>query len=446
MWRLYSAGRAFRRSRRADRPPGWYKQRTLPPGSRDPTAPDAPDARPRAFGALRLPGYPAYLITFALTMMADNVEHVISYWVVFQRFHSPALAGFAVVSHWLPYLLFSVAVGALNDRFDSRRLIQAGALLFALVSVGWGYFFVTDTLQIWHAMVLLVLHGCAGVLWITSSQVLLYQIVGPDALPSAVRLAATARYLGLLVGPGVGSLVMLTLGSTRGIFFNALFYLPLILWLARARYRRVARVGPQRAVRGLADIIHTLREVRGVPILATMILLAGGASFFVGNSYQAQMPELAHDLGHGDPGTAYTALLAADASGALVAGLLLESRGGIFRIGARSTLLLGIAWAAALCGFALTSIYPLALALLFLAGFFELSFGSLNQTLVQLNAPEASRGRVLGLFNMASAGLRTFSGMTVGLTASVVGVHHSLAASAALFIAVMIALAWRLRV
>lgn len=73
-----------------------------------------------------------------LTMMADNVEHVISYWVCFQRFHSPALGGFAVVSHWLPYLLFSVAVGALNDRFDSRRLIQAGALLFITASGGWG--------------------------------------------------------------------------------------------------------------------------------------------------------------------------------------------------------------------------------------------------------------------------------------------------------------------
>src|SRR5207244_12850313 len=126
------------------------------------------------FAALRIAGYPAYPATFLLTMMADNIEHVISYWVMFQKFHSPALGGFAVVSHWLPYLLFSVAVGALNDRFDSRRLIQIGGVLFALVSLGWGALFLTGTLQVWHAMVLLVLHGCAGVFWMTSSQVLLY--------------------------------------------------------------------------------------------------------------------------------------------------------------------------------------------------------------------------------------------------------------------------------
>src|SRR5947209_7824464 len=230
---------------------------------------------PPAFGALSLPGYRRYIGTYVLAMMADNIEHVISYWLAFQKFHSAALGGFAVVSHWLPYLLFSVAVGALNDRLDSRRLIQAGALMFMTASLGWGYFFITGTLQMWHAMVLLVLHGCAGVLWITSSQMLLYDIVGPAALASAVRLNASARYLGVLVGPGVGSLIMLTLGPTRGIFLNALFYLPLVVWLIAApygRHFRGAAAGPKRAVRGLADIVQTAREIRGLPALAAMVL------------------------------------------------------------------------------------------------------------------------------------------------------------------------------
>src|SRR5262249_53884583 len=267
-------------------------------------------------------------------------------------------------------------------------------------------------------------------------------------LRSRVRLAATARYLGVLVGPGVGSVIMLTLGPTRGIFFNTLFYLPLVLWLMRAPYGRAFRgdrAPPRRAVRGLDDIVATIREVRGVPVVATMIALAGAASFFIGNSYQAQMPAFAQDLGHGDPGTAYTMLLGADAAGALLAGILLESRGGIFRIAPSAAMGLGIAWAGALLGFALVRNYPLALGLLFAAGFFELSFSSMNQTLVQVNAPEASRGRVLGLYNMAAAGLRTFSGVTVGLAGSLISIHSSLALSAALFIVGMATLLWRWR-
>jgi hypothetical protein len=402
----------------------------------------------KAFSALGLPGYRAYLATLTLTMMADNVEHVISYWVAWNQFHSTALGGFAVVSHWTPYLALAVTVGGLNDRFDSRRLIQAGGVLFMFVSAGWGYFFWTDSLQMWHAMALLVLHGCASLLWVVSGQVLLYDIVGPEALPGAVRLSATARYLGLLVGPSVGNVIMLTLGPTRGIFFNTLFYLPLVIWLISAPYGRRFRGdrAPQRrAVRGLADIALTVREVRPIPVLATMIALAGSASFFLASGYQAQMPSFAQDLGHGDPGTAYATLLGADASGALVGGILLESSGGVFRRQPRTAMILAIAWALSLGGFAATRIYPLALVLLFFAGFFELSFSSMAQTLVQINAPDASRGRVLGLYNMASMGLRAFSGVTVGLAGSVVGIHVSLAGAAGLLIVVIVALRVRAR-
>ncbi len=402
---------------------------------------------PRAFEALRIPGFAVFVTTFMMTMMADNIEHVISYWFAFQKFHSAALGGFAVISHWLPYLLFSVAVGALNDRLDSRRLIQVGVALFMLVSMGWGYFMLTGTLQIWHAMVLLVLHGCAGVFWMTSSQVLLYDIVGPASLASAVRLNATARYLGVLVGPAVGSLMMRTLGPTRGIFFNVLFYLPALVWLARAPYGRRFRgeaAPPRRAVRGVADVVATIRDVRAIPVLLAMIGLAGAASFFIGNSYQAQMPAFATDLGHADPGAAYTMLLAADAAGALTAGVLLETGRGT-RTGTRAALVLAILWAAALAGFALTRSYPVALLLLFAAGFFELSFSSTTQTIVQVNAPDAIRGRVLGLFNMASAGLRTFSGVTVGLVGSVATVHTSLALASTVFMATAAALLLRFR-
>ena len=391
----------------------------------------------RAFSALEVPGYRMYLVTFLLTMMADNIEHVISYWLAFQKFHSAALGGFAVVAHWLPYLLISVAVGALNDHIDSRRLIQLGGALFMGVSLGWGYFFVSGTLQMWHAMLLLVLHGCAGVFWITSSQVLLYDIVGQKHLESAVRLNATVRYLGMLVGPGVGSLIMLTLGPTRGIFLNAAFYLPLLLWLIAApygRHFRGAAAGAKRAVRGLADILETARSIRELPAIVAMVVLAGAASFFIGNSYQAQMPGFAHDLGHGDPGVAYSTLLAADAGGALLGGVLLESRGSLLTTNTRSALKLSLWWAAALGGFALTHRYWLALPLLFLAGFFELSFSSMAQTLVQLHAPENARGRVLGLFSMASSGLRTFSGITVGLAGSLTTIHTSLAVSAVAFL------------
>jgi MFS family permease len=395
----------------------------------------------RAFEALKIPGFPVFVGTFVLTMMADNVEHVISYWVAFEKFKSPTLGGFAVISHWLPYLLFSAGVGALNDRFDSRRLIQIGGALFMLVSLGWGYFFVTDTLTIPYAMVLLVLHGFAGVFWMTSSQVLLYDIVGVEKLSSAVRLNATARYFGVLVGPGVGSLIMSTLGPSYGIFLNAALYLPLLIWLINAPcHHRAQRLekSTDRRVNGLADIWRTILVVKGTPTLGVMILLSGAASFFVGNSYQAQMPGFATDLGHIEPGFVYSMLLAADAAGALSAGIILELGISFVRVTPASAMGFALAWAAALGCFSLTGSYAVALICLFAAGFFELSFSTINQTLVQMNAPDHIRGKVLGLFGMSSSGLRLFSGIFVGLIGSSIGIHLSLfGANAVFFVAVL---------
>ena len=392
----------------------------------------APPPARRSFAAMRHRGFQAQFITYVFSMMADNIEHVISYWVIFQKFHSPALGGFAVLSHWLPFLLFSVASGALAERFDPRRVIQCGMGLFIVASLSWGYFFVTGTLQMWQAMLILVIHGCAGVLWQTPNQMLLYDVVGPEDLESGVRLNAMARYLGVLVGPAVGGAILLALGPAHGIMLNTVFYLPLVIWLINAPYGPRFRAGtppPRRAVRGLADIVQTIRDVRHNSVIVSMTLLAGAASFFVGNAYSSQMPGFANDLGHGDPGVSYSMLLAADAAGALIAGIALEA-GGLLPPKPRTAIMFALLWCAALMVFAQSGSYPLALCFLLAAGFLELSFNAMAQTLVQLDAPPDMRGRVIGLFNMASLGLRAFSGISVGLLGSLIGIHWSLTLSA----------------
>ncbi|AXK83879.1 MFS transporter [Pseudolabrys taiwanensis] len=388
---------------------------------------------------MKSPAYRLQFASFVLAMMADNIEHVISYWVVFQKFHSPALAGFAVLSHWLPFLLFSVAVGALADRFDPRRIIQCGMLLFIVASTGWGILFITDTLTMSAAMVLLVIHGCAGVLWQTPNQLLLYDIVGPAGLPSAVRMNAMARYLGVLVGPAVGGAIMLSLGPSHGIIVNTLFYFPMLIWLFWAPTSEKGAAAKRMAVRGFADIVDTIRAIGPYRVLTSMTLLAGMTSFLVGNAYSAQMPGFAEDLGHGDPGVSYSILLAADAAGALLAGLALEAWGRL-KPTARTAILLAILWSLSLLAFATVSHYAAAIVLLFSAGFFELSFNTMAQALVQLNAPVDMRGHVVGLYNMAGLGMRAFSGITVGVAGSAIGIHWSLGLSAGVLLVALLVL------
>jgi MFS family permease len=341
-------------------------------------------------------------------------------------------------------LFFGVLMGALADRYDSRRLIQIGMLLFMACSLAWGVLFLTDSLEAWHSAAILTVHGIASVFWGPPSQVLLHDIVGMQQLPSAVRLNATSRHLGLLAGPAVGAAFLLALGPIWGILLNALIYLPLILWKAPYGPRFQKDRPPARPVRGLADIVETIASIRGSRILVSMILLSGCASLIISNAYQAQMPSFAQDLGHGDPGVFYGLLLAADAAGALTGGIVLEGSGWL-QPRPRTAFLLVMIWCCVLAGFAMTTSYPLALVLLFAAGFVELSYNAMTQALVQLNAPAAIRGRVLGLYSMAGLGLRAFSGITVGVGGSLIGIHWSLALSALLLLAITLLLQLRLQ-
>jgi MFS family permease len=395
-------------------------------------------APPISFPALRQPVFRAYFLGAASLMMADSIEHVISYWMMFEKFHSPALGGFAVISHWVPFLLFSIWSGAAADRYDPRRLIQLGMTVYMGVSIAWGLLFLTDALEMWHAAVLLIFHGLAGVIWGPAAQLYIHEIVDDAHLHSAIRLSATARWLGLLMGPAIGGVILLVLGPAWGILFNALLYLPFIVWLWKAPYRH--RHAPP-AVRGFADVVATWRAVRDNRVILSMVILVGGASLIVGNAYQAQMPEFANDFGHGDGGLSYSVLFAADAAGALSASVVLESQG-LLRASPRGAFLLALGWCIAMGGFAATASYPLALALLFVCGFLELSFYAMAQTLVQLNAPPAVRGRVIGLFSMSALGLRAFSGVTVGLAGSLIGIHLSLALSAAVLLAIILVMLW----
>jgi MFS family permease len=393
--------------------------------------PAATAATPR-FAAFHARDYRRFFVASLLAMTADNIEHVISYWVIFQKFHSPTLAGFAVISHWVPFLLFSVYMGALADRYDCRKLIQASQALFMLASVAWGLLFLTDTLRVWHAVVILLIHGAAGVVGAPAAQLIIHDMVGTEQLHSAIRLYASSRHLSILLGPALGGGLMVLLGPAWGLLANLLIYAPLTVLLLRIPYTGHADRAetPRRARFGLAEALDVLREARADPRIVTMIVLGGATSFFVGNAFQALMPEYANRLGADEEGVWYSVLLAANAAGAILGAVLLESLN-VLRPRARTAILCAGVWGVAMGLFPAAPNYPVAVTLLALAGLLNIAFSSMAQTIVQILAPPRRRGSIVGLFNTAILGLRAGSGVTVGVLGAIITVHWSLALSAA---------------
>ncbi|HEY2281142.1 MAG TPA: MFS transporter [Streptosporangiaceae bacterium] len=395
------------------------------------TALSAGTPPPAKFAALRNKDCRPYLFGAALAMMADNIEHVITYWVLWQKFHSPALTGFEVISHWVPFLLFSVYFGSLADRYDCRRLIQGAQVLFMIVSALWGVFFLTNSLTIWEACLLLILHGCAGAMWGPGEQLMLHDFVGRAELPSAVRLNSTFRSLGILFGPVVGSVLLLGLGPVRGIFVNIAIYLPLTLYLFRTKFTGHTRDhGVPRTRVGLVESLRVLRQIRSNRVIVSMIILGGLGSFFIGASLQTSMPIFAHDFGLGSAGLAYGVLLFANGLGGVIGGVLLEVTGRIkptVTAAVVSTAIYGVTT----LFFAFTANYAIALIMLLISGVANLASMSIGQTVVQLLAPAQDRGRVIGLYGVSASGLRAGSGFTVGLLGAAIGIHWSLGLSSA---------------
>ena len=258
-------------------------------------------------------------------MTADNIEHVISYWVIYQAFHSPMLAGFAVISHWMPFLLFSVYSGALADRYDCRKLIQAG-----------------QTCSWWRRC----RGGCSSSRGAPdvacggapapprrrrrdggpATQLILHDMVGPAELQSAIRLNATARYLAILLGPAVGGGLMLLLGPAWGLLANVLIYAPFSIssWTIPLRATRATARGAARAALGLRDTLRVFAEVRGD---RRIVDDRARRRDVVLRRQCVPGPDagVRQHFGTDATGAWYRMLLAADAAGAILGLVLLES-------------------------------------------------------------------------------------------------------------------------
>lgn len=373
-------------------------------------------------------------------MTGDHVEHAITYWVMWQAFHSPLLAGFAVVSHWLPHLFFGVVFGGLADRYDCRRIVQIAQGLFILASVGWGILILANALQPWICVLLLILHGFASALWGPAEQMMIYDIVGPNALPSAIRLMATGLNLGMLVGPLIGAVLLFTVGPGPGMFMNIAIYLPFIVYLWLVPYSGRTRSGA--AVRErltLRETFGVLAEIPRYPAILVVFVLQGAVGLLIGSTVLTLLPEFGDLLGEGGSGLGYGLLITAMSAGAVTAGVGLEAIGRI-KASTRLAIASTAVFAASLTVFALSRSFALSLAMLALAGMGNLVSASTSQTVVQLNAPADRRGRLLGAYSVSSMGLRAGSGVVVGVVGSIIGPTGAIAIDATVLLVVAAAL------
>ena len=258
-----------------------------------------------------------------ISNLGDGVFLVALPLLAYHLTRSELSIAFIGVAAALPWLLFSLPIGAVVDRID-HRLLMVRADAFRVVTVGMLALAVaTHNVHVWMLWAAAGCLGIAEVFFDNASQAMVPTIVPIEVLEKANgrRLAAEVA-ANSFVGTPIGSVLFVAAMWLPFGFDAASFAIAaaLVFTLRVATTPHPSTTGPRRALRvDIAEGLHWLaghRVLRGVALAASLSVLGMQmtASIFV---------LFAHDLLHLSDRW-YGALIAIGAVGAVVGGLVAE--------------------------------------------------------------------------------------------------------------------------
>lgn len=355
-----------------------------------------------------------YWVVRVASMMAFQMLAVAVGWQVYDLTGSMLHLGYIGLVSFLPAVLLVLLIGHVADRFDRRRVVQAGHGLEAVVALLLAVGSAQGWLSVTHIFIGVFLLGIGKAFSAPTLSALLPGLVGKEALPRAVGASSAAMQAAIIGGPVLGGILYVAGPTAVYTSGTALFALSiLLLALLRGGHGRA----PEPDNPEDNSVFAGLRFIRSKPVVFGAIsldlfaVLLGGAT--------AMLPVIAKDLLHTGP-EGLGVLRAAPAVGALLVSAWLARHPIERRTG--HVMFAGVAgFGLATVVLGLSTNFWLSLgALAFLGGADMLSV-VIRSSLVQLETPDAMRGRVNAvnfLFIGASNQLGEFR---AGVSAAFVG-------------------------
>lgn len=390
---------------------------------------------PYSIRALRHRNFRLYFIGHAISTLGTWVQMVALSWLVYRLTGSAALLGITTCASLLPQLFVGPIAGAWIDRHDKRRLLLLTqtllgiqALLLALLTYS-GH--IGANLIVTMSFILGVLNAVDTPL----RQSLLSRFVdNVEDLPNALALNATLFTCSRFVGPPLAGLLIGVTGEAVCFALNAMSYGALIVGLLAVRMSAGVRAnGSMRSVfrEGLAYAFQT-PSVRQL-ILGVLIVNVSASS------YAVLLPVFARDIFSGDAKTLGW-LWGAAGFGSLLSTLLLAGRQSAEQL-QRLIIATATTSAIALLVFAASTHLSLSLAAMAVLGFGVTINNVGTNILLQSQAPEVLRGRVVSIYTSTRFGFDAIGGLLAGLLAARVGGPWTMQIAGALL---LVYCAWQL--
>jgi len=378
------------------------------------------DVARRTFRALHIRNYRLFFVSQVISMSGTWMQSVAQSWLVIDLGGDSVDLGVTVGLQFGPVLILGAWAGALADRHDKRRVLLATQTAAAVLALVLGLLTVSDVVTVWMIWVLAGLTGVAVALDMPSRQSFVYEMVGPDDLANAVGLNAVIINSSRIIGPAIGGVLIAAVGVAACFFFNAASFLAVIAALLAMRAAELHSAAPVKRLPG--QVRAGVRYVWRTPALRVPLVMMAVVSTLAYN-YSVVLPLLARSVYGRGPG-AYGALFAAMGIGALAGALLMASRARPSRrLLVASTFAFGLVTVA----LAASSGYLAGLVLLVPLGASGVLFVSTTNSLLQLNAEDAMRGRVMALWAVVFLGSTPIGGPLTGLLVRGFGVRAAVA-------------------
>jgi MFS family permease len=318
--------------------------------------------------------------------------------LVISRTGQASWAVLVAAGAFLPTGLLSPVGGALADRLPRRPAIAIGNLGQAVVAAAIALLVARGSAGPYALLALVTAQGCLSALIGPFSQAILPDLVPRSEFFAASSLNSAQWNAGRILGPALAGATVAAFGYAASFTANAVSFLAVVAAMLFVRLSP-----PPGSAEALARALRAgLRIAWDQPSCrAATVTIAAVA--FLAAPFIALVPAVALSLS-GRGGTAVagaTAVLTTAQGLGAVAGAFclppLALRAGRGRLLAWSLSLLPVT----LVGYGAARSLWWAAALLFAVGLVYMSVLSGLQTVVQLHAPEAYRGRVLSLFMVA---------------------------------------------
>ena len=375
-----------------------------------------------------------------LSALGNGVAFVVFPWLVLQRTGNAAAAGVVAAATAVPAIVTSLFAGTVIDFVGVRWTSIASDLVSFVAVAAVPLLDGTVGLSLWALVALAALGALIDPAGVTAREV---------ALP---RLATTARVsldrvngiheavwgLALLIGPGVGGLLLATIGPIEALWVTAAGFAVSMLCLAMLRVPGLGRPHisqrPERVWRGT---VEGVRFVLSRPLLRRV---TGWSTLFLGLYLPVEAVLLPVFFSARDEPERLGIALAAVAAGGVAGSLMYAA------IGKRLSrdLVLAVALIAAgvaLCAMATLPAFPLLVAASIAVGVMYAPVQPLVNIAMQSLTPSYLQGRVFGVIGSAALAAGPVGYVVTGPLVELIGVRPTFLLLAGIFLLCAVALA-----